>query len=106
MTGGARRHRDDLAALPHYHVVAENHDGELICSDGFTWPCAEGFAADLIAPTTSAPIYEPVQAVWIIQGDPLRCPLAHGDSIPEDEQVAPGFLEQVIQQRPYWSAQY
>jgi hypothetical protein len=42
--------------------------------------------------------------VWIIQGEPLWCPLAHGDGIPEDEQATPGFLEQLIQQPPYWSA--
>ena len=104
MTGGVSRHRDDLAALPHYHVIAENHDGELIYSDAFTWPGAQGFAADLIAPPAGAPIHEPVKAVWILQGEPLWCPLAHGDGIPEDEQAAPGFLEQAIQQRPYWSA--
>jgi hypothetical protein len=45
-----------------------------------------------------------VQTVWIIQGEPLRCPLAHGDNIPADEKAAPGFLERVIQQQPYWSA--
>jgi hypothetical protein len=104
MTGGRSRHRDDPSALPHYHVIALNHDGELIYSDGFTWPSAQGFAADLISPPAGAAIYEPVNAVWIIQGEPPGCPLAHGDEIPEDEQVAPGFLEQAIQQRPYWSA--
>ncbi|HME16205.1 MAG TPA: hypothetical protein VKG83_12295 [Mycobacterium sp.] len=104
MTGGTSRHRDALAALPHYHVIAENHDDELIYSDGFDWPCAQGFAADLISPPAGAPIHEPVKAVWIIQGDPFWCPLAHGDGIPADEQATPGFLEQVIQQQPYWSA--
>ena len=34
------RHRDELAGLPHYHVIAENHDDEVIYSDGFTWPRA------------------------------------------------------------------
>ena len=104
MTRGASWHRDDLAALPHYHVIAENHDGELIYSDAFTWPGAQGFAADLIAPPAGAPIHEPVKAVWIIQGEPLWCPLAHGDGILEDEQATPGFLEQLIQQPHYWSA--
>jgi hypothetical protein len=44
-----------------------------------------------------------VQTVWIIQGEPLRCPLAHGDNIPADEQAVPGFLQHVVQQQPYWS---
>jgi hypothetical protein len=99
----ASRHREQLAGLPHYHVIAENHDGELIYSDGFTWPCAHGFAADLIAPPAGAPISEPVKAVWIIEGDPSCCPLAHGDGIPADEQATPDFLHQAIQQQPYWS---
>ena len=104
MTGDESWHREEMLGVSHYHVIAENHDGELIYSDGFTWPCAQGFAADLIAPAAGAPIHEPVKAVWIIQGEPLWCPLAHGDGIPEDEQAAPGFLERAIQQRPYWSA--
>jgi hypothetical protein len=44
--------------------------------------------------------------VWIIEGDPFWCPLAHGDDIPADEQATPGFLEQVTHQQPYWSVQY
>jgi hypothetical protein len=104
MAEAGSRHRDQLAALPHYHVIAENHDDELIYSDGLTWPGAQGFAADLITPAAGGPIYEPVIAVWIIQCDPSRCPLAHGDGVPADEQAAPGFVEQVIQQQqPYWS---
>jgi hypothetical protein len=105
MTGGASRHRDDLAALQHYHVIVENHDDELIYSAGLTWPGAQGFAADLIAPPAGTPIYEPVKAVWIVECDPSRCPLAHGDGVPADEEAAAGFVERVIQQRqPYWSA--
>jgi hypothetical protein len=94
---------DQLAGLPHYHVIAENHDDELIYSDGFTWPCAQGFAADLITPPAGAPISEPVKTVWIIQGDPFWCPLAHGDGIPADEQATPRSLEEAIRQHPYWS---
>ena len=104
MTGGESWHREEMLGQSHYHVIGENHDGEVIYSDGFTWPCAQGFAADLIAPPAGAPIHEPVKAVWIIEGEPLWCPLAHGDGIPADEQAAPGFLEQVIQQQPYWLA--
>ena len=104
MAGETGRHRRDVAAAPHYHVIAENQEGELICSDGFTWPGAQGFAADLISPPAGTPIYEPVQTVWIVQGEPLRCPLAHGDNVPVDEDAVPGFLERVVQQQPYWSA--
>jgi hypothetical protein len=104
MADEASRHSRDVAAAPHYHVIAENQEGELICSDGLTWPSAQGFAADLISPPAGTPIYEPVQTVWIIRGEPLRCPLAHGDNIPVDEEAVPGFLERVVQQQPYWSA--
>lgn len=104
MAGEASRHLRDAAAAPHYHVIAENQEGELICSDGFTWPGAQGFAADLISPPAGAPAYEPVQTVWIVQGEPLRCPLAHGDNVPVDEEAVPGFLQRVVQQQPYWSA--
>jgi len=104
MAGETGRHRRDPAAGPHYHVVAENPDGELICSDGFTWPSAQGFAADLVSPPPGAAVYEPVQTVWIVQGAPVGCPLAHGDNVPADEQAVPGFLEHVVQQQPYWSA--
>ena len=89
MAGETSRHLRDVAAAPHYHV---------------TWPSAQGFAADLISPPAGAPVYEPVQTVWIAQGEPLRCPLAHGDNIPADEEAVPGFLERVVQQQPYWSA--
>jgi hypothetical protein len=95
---------NEFAALPHYHVIAEIHDDELICSDGFTWPGAHGFAADLISPPAGTVMNEPVQAVWIIEGDPFRCPLAHGDAIPADEQAAMNFLDRVLEQQPYWSA--
>ena len=104
MAGEASRHQRDVAAAPHYHVIAENQEGELICSDGLTWPSAQGFAADLISPPAGAPVYEPVQTVWIVQGEPLRCPLAHGDNVPVDEEAVPGFLDRVVQQQPYWSA--
>jgi hypothetical protein len=104
MADEASPHLRDMPAAPHYHVIAENQEGELICSDGFTWPSAQGFAADLISPPPGSPVYEPVQTVWIVQGEPLRCPLAHGDNIPADEQAVPGFLDQVVQRQPYWSA--
>jgi hypothetical protein len=88
----------------HYHVVAENDDGELICSDGFPWPGAHGLAADLISPANGVTVYEPVRTVWIIEGTSPQCPFAHGDGIPRDEEAASEFLERVVRQPPYWSA--
>jgi hypothetical protein len=102
MTGEASQERDELTALPHYHVIAENDD-EVICSDAFTWPCAQAFAADLISPPGGAPVYEPVKAIWIIEGGPSWCPLAHGDGIPADDEAAAGFLQEALQRQPYWS---
>ena len=87
----------------HFHVIAENYDGELICSDGYTWPGAEAFVADLISPPNGEAVYEPVQTVWIVEGEAPRCPFAHGDGVPGDEQAAAAFLEQVVQRPPYWS---
>jgi hypothetical protein len=103
MAGEASHRSQDWMAGPHFHVIAENQDGELICSDGFTWPSAHGFAADLVSPPPGAPVYEPMQTVWIVEGAPIGCPLAHGDNIPADEQAASAFLERVVQQPPYWS---
>jgi hypothetical protein len=103
MAEWAGRHRDELAGLPQYHVIAENHTMKSFTATGSPGR-ARGFAADLISPPGGAPIHEPVKAVWIIEGDPFWCPLAHGDGIPADEQATPGFLEQVMHQQPYWSA--
>jgi hypothetical protein len=100
----ARRLRDELAALPHYHVVAQNHDWEVIYSDGFTWPGALGFATDLITPTSDVAPEPGLEAVWIVEGDPTRCPLAHGDGVEDNEVAAQAFLEQATSQPPYWSA--
>src|ERR1700744_1214325 len=104
MAGEAGRHPRDLDAAPHYHVIGKNQAGELIYSDGFAWPTAQGFAADLVSPPPGAPVYEPVQTVWIVEGAPVGCPLAHGGDIPADAQAVPGFLERVVQRPPYWSA--
>jgi hypothetical protein len=103
MAGQASRHAH-LDGAPHFHVIAESYDGELMCSDGFTWPGAQGFVADLISPPNGVRIYEPVQTVWIIEGESPRCPFAHGGDIPADEAAAQEFLDQVLQQQPYWSA--
>jgi hypothetical protein len=74
MAEWAGRHRDALAASPHYHVIAQNHDDEVIYSDGFTRACARWFAADLISPPAGTPNHEPVKAVWIIEGEPILVP--------------------------------
>jgi hypothetical protein len=98
--GASRTHLD----APHYHVIAESYGGEVICSDGFTWPGAQGFAADLISPPHGTTVCEPVQTVWIVEAEALRCPFAHGGEVPVDEAAAQGFLEDVLRQPPYWSA--
>ncbi|MGB8390482.1 hypothetical protein [Mycobacterium sp.] len=99
-----QRLRDQLAVLPHYHVVAQYHDYEVVYSDGFTWPGAQGYAADLITPVLGAALEPGLEVVWIVEGNPKWCPLAHGDCAADDEQTAAEFLERAIQQQqPYWS---
>jgi hypothetical protein len=62
---------EHLAGMPHFHVVAQNRNNEVIYSDGFTWPGAEGFAADLISPAPGAPVPEvELEAVWIVESEP------------------------------------
>ncbi len=102
----ARRLAEHLARLPHFHVVAQNQNNEVIYSDGLTWPGAEGFAADLISPAPGAPVPEvDLEAVWIIEADPRWCPLAHGDDTAEsDEETVAAYLERLTLQPPYWSA--
>jgi hypothetical protein len=96
---------EHLAGLPHYHVVAQNRNNEVIYSDGFTWPGAEGFAADLISPAPGAPLPEvELEAVWIVESDPRWCPFAHGaDTAESDEEAVAAYLERLTQQPPYWS---
>lgn len=96
---------EHLAGLPHYHVVAQNQNNEVIYSDGLTWPGAEGFAADLISPPPGAPVPEvELVAVWIIEADPRWCPFAHGDDTSEsDELTVTEYIERLTQQPPYWS---
>lgn len=105
---GDHPHRlaDDLAALPHYHVVVLNRNNEVVYSDGFTWPGAEGFAADLISPPPGAPIPEvEIEALWIVEGDPHKCAFAHGDETAAiDEEMVVDYLERLTEQPPYWSA--
>jgi len=102
----AHRFRAQLAALPHYHVVALYDGDEVNYSDGFTWPGARAFAADLIAQPMGAAIPEAEpEALWIVEGEQFWCPLAHGDgAIAADEQTTAEFLAQAMRQRPYWSA--
>jgi hypothetical protein len=103
---GAHGLAEHLAGLPHFHVVALNRHNEVIYSDGLTWPGAEGFAADLISPAPGAPVPDvELEAVWIIETDPRRCPFAHGDDTAEsDELTVTEYIERVTQQPPYWAA--
>lgn len=97
---------EHLAGMPHFHVVAQNRNNEVIYSDGFTWPGAEGFATDLISPAPGTPVPEvELEAVWIVESDPRWCPFAHGDDTKEsDEQTVAEYIERLTQQPPYWSA--
>ncbi|MCV7029705.1 hypothetical protein [Mycobacterium sherrisii] len=97
---------EHLAGLPHFHVIAQNRNNEIVYSDGLTWPGAEGFSADLIAPAPGAPVPEvELEAVWIVEADPRWCPLAHGDdTAAPDEEAAADYLQRSTQQPPYWSA--
>jgi hypothetical protein len=93
-----------MAGELHFHVIAENYEGDLVCSDGCTWPGAEALVADLISPPNGETVYEPVQTVWIVEGEAQRCPFAHGDGVPVDENAVAEFLERLVQRQPYWSA--
>lgn len=103
---GTRRLAEHLAGLPHFHVVAQNRNNEIVYSDGLTWPGAEGFATDLISPPPGAPVPEvELDAVWIVEADPRWCPLAHGDdTAAPDEEAAAEYLGRLTQAPPYWSA--
>jgi hypothetical protein len=93
---------DQLANLPHYHVVTQ-FDGRLLdYSDGLTEPGALGYAADLISPLSGGR-QEGLEAVWIVRVDPKSCPLAHGDDPAKDSQDILQYLERIIQDEPYWS---
>lgn len=103
---GTRGLAGHLAGLPHFHVVAQNRNNEIVYSDGLTWPGAEGFATDLISPPPGAPVPEvELDAVWIVEADPRWCPLAHGDdTAAPDEEAAAEYLGRLTQAPPYWSA--
>jgi hypothetical protein len=93
---------DQLAKMPHYHVVSQ-FDGRLLdYSDGLTEPGAVGYAADLISPLSGGR-EQGLEAVWIVRVDPKSCPLAHGDNPGKDSEDILQYLERIIQDEPYWS---
>jgi hypothetical protein len=104
---GADNHKrqtlsDQLADMPHYHVVTQ-FDGRLLdYSDGLTEPGALAYATDLISPLSGGRA-EGLEAVWIVRVDPKSCPLAHGDDPGKDGQDILQYLERIIQDEPYWS---
>lgn len=94
---------DQLAQMPHYHVVTLTAGQYLDYSDGFTEPGALGYAADLISPTSGARD-EALEGVWIARVDPKSCPLAHGDEPKTDNEDAMRFMQRVLEYEPYWTA--
>ncbi len=94
---------DQLAKMPHYHVVTQWDGRYLDYSDGLTEPGAVGYAADLISPLSGEREQE-LEAVWIVEVDPRSCPLAHGDNPGKDSEDVLLFLERATQDEPYWWA--
>jgi hypothetical protein len=99
----ARTLSDQLAKMPHYHVVTQSDGCYLDYSDGYSEPGALGYAADLISPT-SGEREEGLEVVWIAKVDPRSCPLAHGDDPEKFSEDARQFLGRIVQDEPYWSA--
>jgi hypothetical protein len=99
----ARTLSDQLAKMPHYHVVTQSDGCYLDYSDGYSEPGALGYAADLISPT-SGEREEGLEVVWIAKVDPRSCLLAHGDDHEKFSEDARQFLGRIVQDEPYWSA--
>ena len=93
---------DQLAQMPHYHVVTLTDGQYLDYSDGLTEPGALGYAADLISPTSGGRD-ETLEGVWLARVDLKSCPLTHGDEPKTDSEEALQFMQRVIQYEPYWS---
>ncbi len=104
-TNKAQSLSDQLAKLPHYHVVSQCDGCYLDYSDGYTEPGALAYAADLISPTSGGR-EQGLEDVWIVRVDPSSCPLAHGDDSDKDSEDALQFLQRVIQDEPYWSVSW
>lgn len=88
-----------LARMPHYHVVYRQFDRPdvILYSDGDSYTSAINHVGELISATTE------LDSVWIAQGAPTGCPLAHGDD-GENEQLVDGFLTEVSGEEPFWEA--
>lgn len=63
---------------------------------------ALGHAANLIAPPVGSTPRRGLISVWIVEGQPRGCPLAHGD---DDAGLNEGtFLGSAMLQEPYWQS--
>ena len=93
---------EQLAKLPHYHVVSLSAQQYVAYSDKLTEPGAMAYAADLISPTSGE--REPgLEVVWIAPVDPRACRLDDRDSDEDGDEVVE-FLERLMQDEPYWTA--
>ncbi len=96
---------DQLARLPHYHVVTLSDGYNVAYSDGLTEPGALAYAADLLSPT-SGDREQGLEAVWIAKVDPRSCPLDHRDDPEQDSEDTLEFLERVMQDDAYWAVSW
>jgi hypothetical protein len=104
-TNRAQTLSDQLANLPHYHVVTLSDGYNVAFSDGLTEPGALAYAADLLSPTSGD--REPgLEVAWIAKVAARSCPLDHGDNLEIDSEETLEFLERVMQDEPYWSASW
>jgi len=101
-TNKGRTLSDQLAKLPHFHVVCQRDGCYVDYSDGYPEPGALAYAADLISPISGGRD-EGLEDVWIVRADPSSCPLAHGDDPESDSENAVQFLQRVMEDEPYWS---
>jgi hypothetical protein len=101
-TNKAQTLSDQLANLPHYHVVTLSDGYNVGYSDGLTEPGALAYVADLLSPT-SGDREQGLEVAWIAKVAARPCPLDHGENPERDSDETLEFLERVMQDEPYWS---